>query len=566
MNQPRFRTDLVTSPASEEGKRFVDVTDPDSGQTFRFYEVEYAVATAMDGKRDVNALVDWARSELGLQPTRAEVETVISTLDALGYLGSGASAGDGAAGTAGAAGTDKAPKDPLDITDLSLGAPGKSPIRADQKRRREASNVDLGGAGKSPLHGTKPPPDRALGAPELELGAAGGADEDAPLTGAPTVPPLELGAEPKPVELPTKTLMGMSPLNLDVPGERKQSRTTAPNVPAGQDLSVDLGQHLNIGSDDVKEAVRASRVMSVPEVPSFAPEPMPGPGPGSTPIELPGRPPAPVVAVPTHKPRAPLTSAPAGRPSAVTIILGILLLAAIAAAAYYFLAAAGSDEKTSSAKTETPVAKTTTAKPAAPGGPVAMVTKGETVVGEVKSDRTGKVAWLVAAEAVVEKGDVIAKFDGFAKEENALEETEKRRDIYQTRLDKATAAGNKKSMRALDLDVKRKQRQVDERQKKVDAFLVKAPNNGVVALKIENGANLKEESAIATITSQSWPTATFTVAEDGKYTVGDKLEVVGKTDPSQTAVCDIVAFEGTQLQIKCPPESTFKQNAALTLK
>ncbi len=83
---PRFRTDLVAQPIESDGQRFVDVTDPDSGQTFRFYEVEYFMASAMDGSKDVPALLKWALTELGVEPAESELAVVISTLRDLGYL------------------------------------------------------------------------------------------------------------------------------------------------------------------------------------------------------------------------------------------------------------------------------------------------------------------------------------------------------------------------------------------------------------------------------------------------------------------------------------------------
>ena len=66
--------------------------DPDTGTLFRFYEVEYSLACAMDGERDVNGIVQWAKEELGLTSSPKEVQTVISTLRDLGYLERGAAA------------------------------------------------------------------------------------------------------------------------------------------------------------------------------------------------------------------------------------------------------------------------------------------------------------------------------------------------------------------------------------------------------------------------------------------------------------------------------------------
>ena len=67
--RPRFRTDLVAECIEAEGQRFIDVIDPDTGDAFRFYEVEYSLACAMDGERDVQGLAAWARP--GALPARA---------------------------------------------------------------------------------------------------------------------------------------------------------------------------------------------------------------------------------------------------------------------------------------------------------------------------------------------------------------------------------------------------------------------------------------------------------------------------------------------------------------
>src|SRR2546421_7388423 len=88
-DRPRFRQDLVAEPIEDSGRRFIDVADPDSGNVFRFYDVEYSLACAMDGERDVAGIVRWAQEELGLKPTPNEIQTVIATLGDLGYLDRG---------------------------------------------------------------------------------------------------------------------------------------------------------------------------------------------------------------------------------------------------------------------------------------------------------------------------------------------------------------------------------------------------------------------------------------------------------------------------------------------
>jgi hypothetical protein len=86
MERPRLRSDLVSEPVEVDGSMWVDVSDPDSGVTFRFHEVEFAVARAMNGKRDLDGLVGWARAELAIEPDVGDLRNVISTLTELGYL------------------------------------------------------------------------------------------------------------------------------------------------------------------------------------------------------------------------------------------------------------------------------------------------------------------------------------------------------------------------------------------------------------------------------------------------------------------------------------------------
>ncbi len=80
LERPRFRQDLVAEPIEDGNTRFIDVMDPDSGNVFRFYEVEYSLACAMDGERDVPGILRWAQEELGLSASANEVKSVIATL------------------------------------------------------------------------------------------------------------------------------------------------------------------------------------------------------------------------------------------------------------------------------------------------------------------------------------------------------------------------------------------------------------------------------------------------------------------------------------------------------
>jgi hypothetical protein len=211
-DRPRFRQDLIAETVEHHGARFIDVMAPEGNDVFRFYEVEYSLACGMDGERDVAGIVKWAQDELGMTPSLHEVRTVIATLGELGFIESGAS--DAA---------DAAPE-----PELAYGAVADPAARA---ARPTPSGFDLGAAGAD--HG-----DTERGAalpPELALGAAG-----APRPARPT---------PQALDAALGTL-GAAGLESDA-----------------SDVSVDLSDHIAVRPDDVKEAVRASRVMSAVEPP-----------------------------------------------------------------------------------------------------------------------------------------------------------------------------------------------------------------------------------------------------------------------------------------------------------
>ena len=90
--RPRFRQDLIAELIEEQGARFIDVMDPDSNRVFRFFEVEYSLACAMDGERDVAGIVKWAQEELGVTPSPKEVQSVIATLLDLRFIDDGKAA------------------------------------------------------------------------------------------------------------------------------------------------------------------------------------------------------------------------------------------------------------------------------------------------------------------------------------------------------------------------------------------------------------------------------------------------------------------------------------------
>lgn len=241
--RPRFRTDLVAECIEADGQRFIDVIDPDTGDAFRFYEVEYSLACAMDGERDVGSLVQWAREELGIEPTRQELEQVITTLGSLGYLDRET--------------TSRA----ADEIELRHGVVAAAPDRYTGPK----ADVELGLAGAEP---PKMPPAPVPRTDDLELGFAGGEKSTRRMD--------ELAADE--VELGLPGMAGATSAPEPMPSLRPVTRADADDdgpthlpQPASTDfddeVSVDLSEHLSLKPSDVKEAVRASRSMKAVDVP-----------------------------------------------------------------------------------------------------------------------------------------------------------------------------------------------------------------------------------------------------------------------------------------------------------
>jgi biotin carboxyl carrier protein len=285
VSRPRFRTDLVAEPIEEAGQRFVDVIDPDTGSSFRFYDVEYSLACAMDGERDIAGLVAWAREELGVAPTSDELSTVIATLGDLGYI----EVVDQSA--------ERRPIDDFDLGGADALRPGVT-SRRPETPRGEVEDVELGFADSRDRPPSVAPPindsfdgveDVELGhhrpepaakspppkAPAQELGPAGGRgglsnqDRFSDVTDA-SGNVVEFDAlTPPPPEEQITTRPVLRPITRADADDDGPTNLPRPDVGDFDDdeVSVDLTDHMSLRPDDVKEAVRASQVMKAVEVP-----------------------------------------------------------------------------------------------------------------------------------------------------------------------------------------------------------------------------------------------------------------------------------------------------------
>lgn len=591
MERPLFRTDLVSRPIDQGGDRLVEVTDPDSGTSFRFYEIEYAIACAMDGERDVRGLAQWARLELGLEPSPDELNTVISTLADLGYLEAPgvSSTGEVSLGTApvvperpraGAAGSG---------VDVALGAPGRSPIgRAAGGDRIEAEDVELGFAGKSAAGPDRPEPPRA---DPFELGEAGN-------VGLPDPGAVDARAQTRPAD---------DELSIHERETRQQAA-----------LSPDLSADFPVGTDDLKEAVRQSRVMQAVEPPAIemeadepdadadttppggvvrpvaasgasaakrnTPPPIPAQRPtGTQPVE--GAPagtrrntPPPIVLPERPGAEAPAAAAAAAAASAASevataseaadtavqprrssllpVLVVLLILVAGAAAAYWWFVLRPQQNDAAAAPPPRPVA--TAPRPKTPPPPVEITATLEAGPSEekvVNAPRAGAVDWVADSGSEVAEGAPVLKIDGYQRYEAELKESEESQRRYQEHLDRATSKGDKHAMRAAEANVKRKQGDIDEAKAGLAKFVATAPMGGVVEPQVKVKDNLKADQPAVKILSQRGPRASFTVPAGPSYAKGDSVNVTSRSDADLKASCTVESFAAPTLVVSCPTDS-----------
>ena len=566
-DRPTFRTDLVSRPIDAAGHRFIEVTDPDSGSSFRFYEVEYAIACAMDGERDIYSLASWARIELGVEPSPDELLTVIGTLSDLGYLDTGEMPAErGPMDRAGPmdrpppldrpppAGRAEAPPSPFDLpphmspglsTDLSEHIPVRA---ADVKEAVRQSRAMPAMRPPEPAMSDDddgfdeektPAPYR----PAARAPAAAAAD--AGLGGRVAPPQVSPGLQ----DSLQKTLLG-APAPVPPRGPAVRSTTPPPMVLPEQ--PAEFGRQAGAAP----AAVGRSR-----------------PAPASS-----GRDPVHNVShasseVPMVVPRKPSALVP--------YLLVLLLLSVSGAVAYWYffmrddeVAEQGAPSVTEPAPTgasgegstvEPPPATTAPVEPPPPTEVTATLEAGPSQEQEVKAPKAGRITWMAPAGGELAEGAPVAKYDGYGPPEYAVREATESQRRYQEKLDQATAKGDKDAMKEAEGNVKRKQGDIERHTEEWDKFLVKAPAGGIVELVIKPRTNVKKDEVVAKILAQSEPRATFMLPA-GYQHQGGQARVASKADPSLAATCKVEPSEAGKLVVSCPTDSGLASGAEVVLK
>ncbi|MEM9488122.1 MAG: hypothetical protein AAGC55_03200 [Myxococcota bacterium] len=572
--RPRFRTDLVAQPIDESGQRFVDVTDPESGTTFRFYEVEYSIACAMDGQRDLPGLAQWAVDELGIapKPTPTELQRVISTLSDLGYLS------DGSARTTdfglGHAGVAEAPPDPNLPTgvDVELGLAGVDPS-SESIPIPKAPDIGLGNAG-------------GQGSPGAEVVSLLDDVEDL----EPTTIKKREDEETSAVDLPPPPVPGdqVEPVaSLTLSGRPNSDDDGPTNLPRAstseftdEEVSVDLTDHLKLGPDAVKEAVRQSKLIQAAEADEIrqrasTPPPTPAATPPTpaqpTPTELPDKPAA--VAKPVEPPEQELVidRKPVKEQSSSVGLLLVLLVVILlgVAAAEYFLNIIGLREMLGldeQSEVQPPPAKPPKpAKKPEPKPPTAQLAAVAIPAQEVTAAVKGSVDSILAAGTEVQADDIVVKLRGYERIEKKMKSTDARRVFYEERLKKAQASNNASEIAKAEAKVEEKQESYDSLAEELEALLIKAPTAGVIKTELADRASVESGQVLFSVELPDKLGATFTMPEGKSYKADDEVKLAATSDNGKQLSCKVTASEGQSVTVECPPDSDFATDTEVVL-
>jgi hypothetical protein len=688
-SRPRFRNDLVAQQLEEEGIQYVDVTDPNSGSTFRFYDVEYSIACGMNGERDLDGLVEWARADLGIETSPEELGQVMSTLAELGYLDAGmveASPDEGSFELGDAGGGTPTH---IGVPDIELGAPGATPAtttdeQADAHITSPAPELELGDTGAAPsdIHrqATRPVESLELGPPGASFdtdamheaptnGALNaqnavelGSDDleeyksqvtempQPPASAAPPPPPgtdddmsfaglMEAEGVPAARKVAAKSPSGQRPsadhtptppppieITADTPPENKRPTTVKfdadepTNLPGAmpddddEDVSVDLSAHISLDKKDVEEAVRASRVMMVPEIPAdllketAAPDDidktapaMPLPPPPSTSqipaviddaasrqflenaaaasamgaTALPERPIAAVTSRPIETVKAPAgATGKKGGLGALWLFLLVLVLGG--GVALYLFVYRGQGEQGAgttappSAPALTPPPAAPLVPPTAPVLPTAKLAERSGSVSEAKAVTAGRVAWLSPADKPVAAGDTIVKLQGFQRWEQQKANALTRLDFYQGELDKAKAANNAGAVEKDEKKVQEKKDLINQADTELAKLTVVAPAAGKLEMVARLGGPVEAGGVVAKVSGGGpqlvggFDAGAPGVAGDYKA-AGATCQLVAKGDPDKRAACVVEGVEGSTVNVRVVDGSPFKAGDDVTL-
>jgi hypothetical protein len=564
--RPRFREDLFAESVDEQGATFVDVMDPDSGRVFRFYEVEFSIACAMDGERDVPGLVKWAQDELGVTPSAHEIQTVIATLGELGYRDLAGAAKAAAAdvpaapgrATSGLAAGAGAAADTV-VDAHALKAPVRAPSAASEAPPRAAAP---GNVSEVSLDLSE---HLAVGREDVQE-AVRQSRVMAAVEAPPEMPemPEMIEEASRPAPRPERPTPAPEPLALPTPpvGARRPTPVPAEAKPPARPTPVPM------------EARQPERPVEArqPERPVEAKQP-------ERPVEAKQPEHKPPVTLPNVPEKQPVAEPPPSR-TASTVIFVLLILVVLGIGAFLVWKLVLDKPAQPGAVGAAPVAPQPAEQQEPLPGPATRPSFSSKI--EMSSGRpktilsywAGTIEWIDGSGKELKTNDVIVKLAGYKPLEAQVAALEKeqqkiladREAAYQARdaLSPTDEAAMKKAQAKIDAAEKAANTKADQLQKKTDQLekhYVRLNVDGTVTPLRKVGEKLGENAQVATVVPSSEPSATFKIPPNYKFEIGVAMPLgLGE----RLVTCQVADWEPEKLRITCPPDSGVTEGAAVT--
>ncbi len=586
-DRPVFRQDLVAEAIEEQGAKFIDVMDPDSGNVFRFFEVEYSLACAMDGQRDVAGIVKWAQEELGLTPSPKEVQSVIATLADLKFIETGATRlsdvpeAKAQAQSRGGGGFDS------EATTI-----GSSPIMDEDL----APGIVVGAAARAPA------------SQDVELGHAGTA-KSAPVKDDMPKADFDLGAPGAAASPARPQKVPVEDVALGASGARESGRPVAAAAakPAA-DLSMDLSLDLPVKASDVKEAVRASKVMSAVDVPKELQDeldrpaakpaakaaekapaaakaaekaPVAAKAAEKAPVAAKAAEKAPVAAkkpaveLPSKAPNKQPVAPPAPRQSVNPVLVVLLILAVVGAGAFAFWKFVLSKPDAGESTQQQPPAPPP--PPPAPTEATSKVALDTPPAQELKAP-AGTLETVVADGMDVKSGDVLVTLTGAKALTTELANIQKdidkgtptieaaQKELADAQQKENNAAGVTAAQAKLDRTKKPiddKKAALAKKQADLDKLTLKAQTDGKLATTAKVGQKVVADEVIGTVVRATVPTATFKIPPTVKLAADGNVSL---TAGDKTVVCTVTDAQTESIKVTCPADSGLASGADVKFK
>jgi hypothetical protein len=451
---------------------------------------------------------------------------------------------------------------------------------------RTGIDVELG----SPGVAARPPVAPPIDAPRVELGAAG--------TSAKAEPPPRSGLGADLLGPAGQHLKPTVPVPAIPSSISSQAPMTA--VPQVRGVSEDLSDQMAIRVDDVKEAVRASKVMRSVDLPPDVQAALDSaevtPPPVMDPPRLPKTPVPPIAdSRPTARPVSqPVPRMPtpmpvaeeASRTSPILIVLLVLVILGGGAFALwkYVLSNKSDTTKTDVGEPTQPVGTGGSAGsvvPPPPPPPPAIVGELRMVAAppvDVTAAVGGTIATIVEDGATVAIGDRIAKLGGAEKWENKLrtatfQVNRKTKDVSEAklRLEAAQKDGNQKEIGQRQVALEDNEESLAKyTEDKADAeselakYTLSAPVAGAIKLATSKGKRVVANDVVAQIVTPAVPMVTFDLPSSRTLTVDQPVRLI--TGENNALACTVAEVEGQKATVKCPVDGAPPDGAKVTLQ